>query len=496
MSALETLPQPSDAEIEELVAAEDKRHAMARLSALFAKRQDLRYLLACARLLGHFEPYLAYHHDALWRIVGCTAIGKEEGGTALRDKIVYEEAGPSYLRVINRLAANCRFPPRIPHGSPRKRVLFLSHALFGGRAAPDGYHSPTVVALEYAGGLARVCGMDALLLDVRSYPEAHDSDFVGAAWTHDQRAPGFAQRSYRDGAVPVYTAKTRGMSMEKIVECMQVALQFNPDWVIAHGHFHLVGDLLAAQFPTLCLEMSRSEPVSLAHSFILFEGMVRELRMPKTGPLPRAPKIFNLSSHVPLRQGRAAYERERFGIPPQAVVYVIVGYRLGREITDEFEAVMARILETVPDAMILTVGGLRKYRHPLLAAMPARLRHIEFEPELRSLFALCDCYLNPPREGGGTSALMALLERLPILTLPDCDVAGVIGNVNSLPDIDALAERAINLGLDARVRSEARKKARKIVEQAPDFDDTLRELGRILAETREDFDLRRIMGAA
>lgn len=496
MTVSETLSEPSEAEIEQLIAADDKRNAMARLSALFAKRQDLRYLLACAKLLKHFESYLAYHHDALWRIVGCTAVGKEEGGTRLRDKIIYEEAGPSYLRVIKQLAANCRFPPRIPHGSPRKRLLFLSHALFGGSAAPDGYHSPTVVALEYAGGLARLFDLDVLLLDMRSYPETLDSDFVGAAWTHDHRAAGFAQRTYRNGAVPVYTARTRGMSMEKIVECVQVALQFNPDWVITHGHFSTIGDLLAAQFPTVCLEMTRSEPISLAHSFILFEGMVRELRMPATGLLPRVPKLFSLSSHVPLREKRATYDRARFGLPPQAVVYAIVGYRLGREITDAFEAAMARILEAVPEAIILTVGGQRKYHDPRLASMSTRLRHIEFEPDLRSLFALCDCYLNPPREGGGTSALMALLEHVPILTLPNCDVAGVIGNADSLPDLDRLTERAIAIGLDARQRSEARERAKAILEQAPDFDDTLRELEQILTETREDFDVRRITGAA
>jgi hypothetical protein len=90
-------------------------------------------------------------------------------------------------------------------------------------------------------------------------------------------------------------------------------------------------------------------------------------------------------------------------------------------------------VEAVPRAVILTVGGRPDYRHRRLKTLSHRLHHIDFEPDLRALFTLCDRYLNPPRQGGGMSALLALVEHVPILTLPNCDVAGFVGNADSLP---------------------------------------------------------------
>jgi hypothetical protein len=472
-----------DEDIPRLLADPDRRHSLGQLSVLFSLQQDFRYLLACARLLPHFEPYLTYHHDALWRIFAGTVAGNEKDRASLRDRIVYEEIGPSYLRVVRQLAAGCRFPPRLTHGSSRQRVLFVAHVL----RLED--HSPSMEALEFSAALSRQFGVDVMLLDARAFPRERDSDFLGPRWQHTTRQPGFGLLPVAQGGLLTFTATTQGMSTEKIAECVEAALRFNPDYVIAQGHFNLIGDLLAQHFPTICMEMTRAEPISLAHSFILFEDIVRELRLPLTGLVPRAPKVYRLRSHMPLRAKGVTYTRTQFGLSPEQMVYVMVGYHLTSEITDEFEAVMARILDAVPQAVILTVGGRRAYRHPRLKAMPERLPHNNYEPELRSLLALCDCYLNPPRQGGGTSALIALNEELPVLTLPNCDVGGVVGAAHTVADLDALAERAIRIGLDPAARSAAREEARTIMAEAPRFEDTVAELWRALVETREDFEI-------
>jgi hypothetical protein len=487
MTAIDDRPLTSDDVIARLLASDDKQGALTELSLEFAKDYDVRWLWACARLLKYFEPYVEYHHDVLWRIVASLFIACERGPEALRDKIVYDEIGPSYLRVVNDLSAKCRFPVRLPPGAGRKRILFVSHFL------DKAHHSPTLAAFEYASALARLFNLEVMLLDARYYPNERLSDFVGVSWTHSNRPAGLSQLEFKQSTLAIYTAKAQGMNNEKIVECMQLALQFNPDWVISHGQFNLIGDLLARCFPTICIETTRTEPISQAHSFILFDRIVRGLRMPATGLLPRQPAVYSLSSHLPVPEKTNDYAREQFGLGADGIVYVVVGYRLWGEITDEFEAVLARLLEVVPRAVILTVGGRCDYRHRRLKTLSHRLHHIDFEPDLRALLALCDCYLNPPRQGGGMSALLALAEHVPILTLPNCDVAGVAGNANSFADLDRLGDRAIELGLDAAARGEARSAARAIWDQSPSFDDTVRALWDALVETKEEFDVRRVM---
>src|SRR5579864_6288367 len=487
MTTAVAMEPSTEEEIADLLAGEDKQEALARLSSLFSARgRDIRYLWACAQLLQHFEPYLSYHHDVLWRIIGSTWLAQTCGTEALRDKIFYEAVGPSYLRVVNAVAGTCRFPPHLPTSNERRRLLFVSHALIS-----PNVHSPTLVAFEYIGALARLFDVEIMLLDARHYPKEPSSDFVsGSSWAHGSRAPGLSSLNLAGHPIMIYTTKTQGMTEEKLVDAVNVALRFNPDFVIAHGWFNFIGDLLARRFPTVCMEMTRTEPVSQAHSFILFENMVRHLRMPATGLLPHEPKTYSLNSLLPPPPRVASYARERFGLTADHIVYVIVGYRLHSDITDAFDEVLAHLLDHVPNAVILTVGNQRRYRHPRLLAAADRVRHLGLESDLRALYAICDCFLNPPRQGGGGSALLAVAEHLPILTLPDCDVAGVIGNANAVVDLDELAARAIALGRDANFRAEARAAAKALWENVPKFDDTVRALWDVLIETKMDFDIR------
>jgi len=467
-------------EIEQWRDSADKREALARLSERFWNTSDQRYLWGCASLLKHFEGDLTYHQDAQWRIIASLAYGEEKGEPGLRERIRYDEVGPSYLRVMNALRASCRFPPPRARGARRPRLLWICHNVMGGS------HSPTLVAMEYCSRIVSLMGIDVMVMDSRLYPDRLQSDMYGLRWTLDERPPGLTEFRRNGSQMMLYTAAEFGMTTAKLLECGRAALAFDPDWIVAHGHFNTIGDLLAPNFPTVCVDTTRLEPISLAPAYVLFDGIVQRLRMPATGLLPRTPRVHRLRSSIPLADKTASLERSRFGLAPEDYVYIIVGYRLAGEITEAFEEVLARILGDVPRAVVLTVGGKRVWRNPRLITEERRLRHINFEENLRALTAICDCYINPDRQGGGMSADLARIEGVPVLTLRDNDVAAVIGNDNALPDLDALAQRAIELGRDPAAHEAARVRMRAIRDALPDFDDTIRAFVGILEETARD----------
>jgi hypothetical protein len=464
------------AEIERLCAGEDKRDALAQMSRLFWKSSDQRYLWGCTRLLRHFEGDLTYHHDAQWRMIAALAFGEGKGVPGLRERIRFEEIGPSYLRVMTALRADCRFPPR-PKAAPRpRRLLWISHNVLGGS------HSPTMVATQYCTRLVSLMGIDVMIMDSRLYPDRLQSDMYGLYWTLDKRPAGLSEFRRDDAKMLLYTAPEFGMSAAKLLACGRAALAFDPDWVVAHGDCNTLGDLLAPHFPTVCVDTTRREPISLAPHYILFDDIVQNLRMPATGLLPRTPQIHRLRSNIPLPDTIAPLDRAKFGLAPEDFVYLLVGYRLVGEITEAFESVLARILDAVPHAVILTVGSKRDWRNPRLKGEASRLRHINFEENLRGLTALCDCYLNPERQGGGMSADLARIEGVPVLTLRDNDVAAVVGNDNALPDLDTLARHAIELGTNPAAHAAACARMRAIRDALPDFDDTVRAFVAILEE--------------
>lgn len=50
-------------------------------------------------------------------------------------------------------------------------------------------------------------------------------------------------------------------------------------------------------------------------------------------------------------------------------------------------------------------------------------RFLGFVKDLQNTMSIGDLYLNPPRTGGGTSATYAINNEIPVLTLPNCNVA-------------------------------------------------------------------------
>ncbi len=71
-----------------------------------------------------------------------------------------------------------------------------------------------------------------------------------------------------------------------------------------------------------------------------------------------------------------------------------------------------------------------------------RIFYLGFCPDLQGVFGTMDLYLNPRRAGGGWSSAIALMAGVPVLTLPDCDVAYNVGEKFVVQDFAALKATA------------------------------------------------------
>jgi len=125
-----------------------------------------------------------------------------------------------------------------------------------------------------------------------------------------------------------------------------------------------------------------------------------------------------------------AFGRERFQLPDDAFVVVVVGNRLDTEVTDEVISVLIDILCLSEKIYLLFVGtceGLQKRMQEHREYFRMRFAGIVDPSEIKQIIGLADLFLNPPRQGGGTTAQYAMKEQVPVLTLPEGDVAGIVG---------------------------------------------------------------------
>ncbi len=120
-------------------------------------------------------------------------------------------------------------------------------------------------------------------------------------------------------------------------------------------------------------------------------------------------------------QIKQIYKREDFGIPTDSFVIAIVGNRLDTELTDEFLSIMQKIVDREKNIYFAIIGNSKMYKWKTL--IKERVVYLGFRKDLVEVMKITDLFLNPPRKGGGGGAECAIMLGIPVITLPNCDVA-------------------------------------------------------------------------
>lgn len=130
---------------------------------------------------------------------------------------------------------------------------------------------------------------------------------------------------------------------------------------------------------------------------------------------------------------REVYTKETFGLSDEDFVIIIAGNRLDDEIKDSFIHIIYHILEQNEHFVIAVIGDC--------VSLKSRMKHDRIyywgsQIHFRETIGVGDVFLNPPRQGGGTGAIFAIFETVPVITLNDCDVQINVGSdfVCSDPD--------------------------------------------------------------
>lgn len=468
------------AAIEEHLAG-DPGQAVRVLSHLYDRTGDAAFLEGCARVLERWVADPTRFNCLLWAIQRAIFVDRSIDDERV-ERIRWLLLAPSYLRAIDELVAAVDLPPPAGPGPP-DRVLFVSHQIL------SPFHAPTKVCFDYAQGLARR-GRQVLILNVNALPTRIDCGFFGAYVANvNPDLRGVQRLPLGDQEVVLHSSLPAGIERAKVDRLLRVGLGFRPGLVIAQGEVNLVADALSRWIPTICLPTSVRDPITRAHGIGDYTGRMGVPGVAARGLVGFRPAVRALSNATPIAEAGATYSRSRWSLDDDRFVFAVVGSRLADEIEPSFEATLARILDRCPRAALLIVGiETFAWNHPALERCSDRIRFVFREPDLRALFAACDAFLNPPRNGGGISAAIALAEALPILTLGGGDVAAVVGEAHALPDRKAMIEAAVGLVEEEAERDRWRRRMAEALAARPTFEQVLDDVLTLGDEARRVFE--------
>jgi glycosyltransferase involved in cell wall biosynthesis len=339
-------------------------------------------------------------------------------------------------------------------------------------------HAPTKLVLQYCYKLQKYLNKEVLLI-VCPVETTRENEFT---WFQPICLNFFKDYenelyniNYYDEKIQTYQLTVTTESIHHFRSLISTIYEYNPLYVISMGSYFNWEDVLN-QFTTVAVkEMSIHYPIS--ESTILFcnKGVKPEIVQNELDYLVAQDQIpLDYKISVDLDEPKALLQRSQYGIDEDAFVIVVVGNRLDEEITEEFNDFLNKALDQDSRINLAYIGNYSK--STLKDIHQDRVFYLGYQTDLAGAYHVADLFINPPRNGGGLSALLALFHGVPVVTLPECDVASNVGNnfiCDSYYDMLHIIERYKN---DNEFYKEQQKKGLELTRKKVSEDAGLNEM--------------------
>lgn len=284
---------------------------------------------------------------------------------------------------------------------------------------------------------------------------------------------------YRGIPIPFLQCDSRMPEVSGAQELIFLVREQKPSYIINIGGNSLVTDLLSEIVPVLTIATVFSGLATTRSQYQMIGRPLQESDRKILAFRGRSPEhVISGRFTFALKEQTQALSRKLLGVPEDGFALVIIGARIGREITDRFAALLEELVlencfpvfvgELDYDALLARHEGLRSHsvclgsRSDVLAVM----EHM-------------DVYLNPKRNGGGSSVVEAMVKGVVPVTLPHGDVYVNTGELFAVSDEAAMREEVLCLKRDISYYQKksdlARERAAALMDSASAFADVLEE---------------------
>ncbi|MCM1538835.1 MAG: glycosyltransferase [bacterium] len=303
------------------------------------------------------------------------------------------------------------------------------------------HHAPTRSALERIHILCKAMGKEVTCF--------HSGEFLTRKgripfWhslygNMDESLNGMHSLEYRDCEFSLYQPACAMPDYEEMQRILLTIRTMKPYVVVVIGDHCLLGDLCAQMIPTICIPVVFTSLPMRKNQFIAVGRTLTpdDYRAIEQAGNQKEQYIESVFTFQLIAQ-KKTLRREELGLPDDQFILAVVGTRLDQEVGEEFLRAMEPLLS---EGIFLAFAGTMDGYEALcgrFAFLEKHSRYVGYQEDILAFLELCDLYVNPPRSGGGFSAVEAFYKRKPGVSLSYGDVATVMGSgfcVESLPEM-------------------------------------------------------------
>lgn len=393
--------------------------------------------------------YFIYNQIQMYAFRWEKSIGRE---TSWRLRMMYRDIYHSYRKQLG-------IKPAVVSVKKRNRmvVVFLISQYL------NEMHGPTKTVLDRCEVIAEKMGATPVIINTaelgsRSGYIPYFQPLFGSYLEHMQNTQ---KVTYRGREFPYIQCSKIMPNPKEMAGILQMVLQLNPYCIIQIGGNSICADLCSNFYPLITVGTVPSSLMTSEGQFLLKGRPVTEADKEYIRKLGFSDNYLQYCMFTSsFNEQKTHFSRAQYGIPEDAFTAIIVGVRLDYEINDHFiEGVLIPIMEQgIVPVFVGIFDDYHKFteRYPLLQEKSVFVGSIK---DILAMNELCDIYVNPNRNGGGTSVVEAMAKKLPPVSLDHGDVALGAGQEFCVSSFEEMVDRIIRLRDDAEYYAEMSEKA-------------------------------------
>ncbi len=364
-----------------------------------------------------------------------------------------------YRGVVDDIARAITIPAPIPASERDDRIVVFVIQQF----LRADTHAPTRDMLNYARVFIQTFNRLPVIINANQFamtpPSAVHAPFLGARL---DRYDTMKALTFGDLQIPFRQVSAPMPDLPTLEGVLRMIAEAKPALVIGHGATNVLADL-CSRFTDVAIHQTTEamDPFVAPATFLVREPRPEDEAVLEGLGRDRDAVIVTRPA-IELPTSEAALTRADLEAPEEAVLVGVIGNRLDHELTPTFLAALDAACAQAPALHVRTAGKLDQGDAVFApyANLAGRARHTGYQTDLRAFCRALDIVANPARQGGGTSAAMALDAGAIVVTPPVGDVAVVAGPDFHVADEAALAEALATLARDPDARAARAQAAR------------------------------------
>lgn len=411
----------------------------------------------------------------------------------LEKPVVKQKIATLYMELFWAFARSLGLKGRnyIPWQERNKNLVFVFTSQVLGME-----HAPTKTLLDRCYVLKKYLQKEVYIINTAmQIPTKGQAPFYGLVNAeYAEILSGLSELEFNGERFVFLQCENKMPDFELIEEVIRMVKKKKPEFLLTIGGSDICADLCGLFVPQITVSTVFSKIATSCGEYQIVDKELNETDRKVLSILGVEPrKVKRARFTFSFKEQSRNFTRTELGLSEEKFVLVVVGWRLDAEVDSAFLEMLERVVRQNEQIEAAFMGVFDSFAERVKAypLLEKNSRFLGKQMDALAVLECCSLYVNPKRNGGGSSVSEALYQGLPAVTLPIGDVSVAAGENFRVPDYGAMERQILRYATEPeyyrQMAQRAKERAEQLLNSSQSFGTVVKEIEKELIPEQQAF---------